>query len=76
MPQLDGTVKLERLTAAVRVRTDAHGIPVIAFCVRAAGPGFGASERLVVAPGHFEDICPAANRVIRCPLITGISSII
>ncbi|MFZ2405441.1 MAG: penicillin acylase family protein, partial [Methylobacter sp.] len=29
MPQLDGTVKLERLTAEVRVDTDAHGMPVI-----------------------------------------------
>lgn len=29
MPQLDGTVKLDRLTAEVRVYTDAHGIPVI-----------------------------------------------
>lgn len=30
-------------------------LPGCAFCVRAAGPGFGASERLVVAPGHFGD---------------------
>ncbi|MGZ5600579.1 MAG: penicillin acylase family protein, partial [Methylobacter sp.] len=29
MPQLDGTVKLDRLTADVRVNTDAHGVPVI-----------------------------------------------
>ncbi|MGZ8915502.1 MAG: penicillin acylase family protein, partial [Methylobacter sp.] len=29
MPQLDGTVKLDRLTAEVRVDTDAHGMPVI-----------------------------------------------
>ncbi len=29
LPQLDGTVKLDRLTAEVRVHTDAHGIPVI-----------------------------------------------
>jgi penicillin amidase len=26
-----------------------------AFCIRAAGPGFGAGERLVVSPGHFDD---------------------
>jgi len=32
-----------------------EALPGCAFCVRAAGPGFGASERLVVAPGHFED---------------------
>jgi penicillin amidase len=25
------------------------------FCIRVAGPDFGAGERLVVAPGHFED---------------------
>lgn len=25
------------------------------FCVRSAGPSFGASERLVVSPGHFDD---------------------
>jgi penicillin amidase len=42
MPQLDGTVKLDRLTAEVRVRTDAHGVPVIdaanrADAVRALG---------------------------------------
>ncbi len=30
-------------------------LPGCAYCVRAAGPGFGASERLVVAPGHFDD---------------------
>jgi len=30
-------------------------LPGCAFCVRAAGPGFGASERLVVSPNHFED---------------------
>lgn len=29
LPQLDGTVKLEQLTAEVRVHTDSHGIPVI-----------------------------------------------
>jgi Penicillin amidase. len=29
MPQLDGTVQLDRLTAEVRVQTDAHGMPVI-----------------------------------------------
>ncbi len=32
-----------------------EALPGCAFCVRAAGPGFGASERLVVAPNHFED---------------------
>jgi penicillin amidase len=32
-----------------------EALPGCAFCVRAAGPGFGASERLVVSPGHFED---------------------
>ncbi|MDO9269111.1 MAG: penicillin acylase family protein [Methylobacter sp.] len=32
-----------------------EALPGCAFCVRAAGPGFGASQRLVVAPGHFED---------------------
>lgn len=32
-----------------------EALPGCGFCVRAAGPGFGASERLVVAPGHFED---------------------
>ena len=32
-----------------------EALPGCAFCVRAAGPGFGASERLVVAPDHFED---------------------
>ncbi len=32
-----------------------EALPGCAFCVRAAGPSFGASERLVVAPGHFED---------------------
>ena len=32
-----------------------ESLPGCAFCVRAAGPGFGASERLVVAPGHFDD---------------------
>lgn len=32
-----------------------EALPGCAFCVRAAGPGFGASERLVAAPGHFED---------------------
>jgi penicillin amidase len=32
-----------------------EALPGCAFCVRAAGPGFGASERMVVAPGHFED---------------------
>jgi len=42
MPQLDGTIKLDRLTAEVRVRTDAHGMPVIdavnrADAVRALG---------------------------------------
>ncbi|MGZ5053024.1 MAG: penicillin acylase family protein [Methylobacter sp.] len=42
MPQLDGTVKLDRLTAEVRVRTDAHGMPAIdaanrADAVRALG---------------------------------------
>lgn len=30
-------------------------LPGCAFCVRAAGPDFGASERLVVSPGHFDD---------------------
>jgi penicillin amidase len=30
-------------------------LPGCAFCVRVAGPGFGASERLVVSPGHFDD---------------------
>ncbi|MCK9396371.1 MAG: penicillin acylase family protein, partial [Methylobacter sp.] len=29
MPQLDGTAKLDRLTAEVRVHTDEHGIPVV-----------------------------------------------
>ncbi|TAK59839.1 penicillin acylase family protein [Methylobacter sp.] len=32
-----------------------EALPGCAFCVRAAGPNFGASERLVVAPDHFED---------------------
>ena len=32
-----------------------EALPGCAFCVRAAGPGFGASERLVVSPGHFDD---------------------
>jgi len=32
-----------------------EALPGCAFCVRAAGHNFGASERLVVAPGHFED---------------------
>jgi penicillin amidase len=32
-----------------------EALPGCAFCVRAAGPNFGASERLVVAPNHFED---------------------
>jgi penicillin amidase len=32
-----------------------EALPGCAFCVRAAAPGFGASERLVVAPNHFED---------------------
>ncbi|MGZ8172172.1 MULTISPECIES: penicillin acylase family protein [Methylobacter] len=32
-----------------------EALPGCGFCVRAAGPGFGASERLVVSPGHFED---------------------
>ena len=32
-----------------------EALPGCAFCVRAAGPGFGASERLVVAPNHIED---------------------
>jgi len=32
-----------------------EALPGCPFCVRAAGPGFGASERLVVAPGHFDD---------------------
>ncbi|MDO9138928.1 MAG: penicillin acylase family protein, partial [Methylobacter sp.] len=32
-----------------------EALPGCAFCVRAAGPGFGASERLVVSPNHFED---------------------
>jgi penicillin amidase len=32
-----------------------EALPGCAFCVRAAGPDFGASERLVVSPGHFED---------------------
>jgi penicillin amidase len=32
-----------------------EALPGCAFCVRAASPGFGASERLVVAPGHFDD---------------------
>ncbi|WP_432743145.1 penicillin acylase family protein [Methylobacter sp. G7] len=32
-----------------------EALPGCAFCVRAAGPGFGASERLVVSPGHFAD---------------------
>ena len=35
MPQLDGTVKLDRLTAEVRVRTDAHGMPTIDAANRA-----------------------------------------
>ncbi|MGZ5031152.1 MAG: penicillin acylase family protein [Methylobacter sp.] len=29
MPRLDGTAKLDKLTADVRVNTDAHGVPVI-----------------------------------------------
>jgi len=33
----------------------AEALPGCAFCVRAAAPGFGASERLVVSPNHFED---------------------
>ncbi|MGZ5620609.1 MAG: penicillin acylase family protein [Methylobacter sp.] len=32
-----------------------EALPGCAFCVRATGPGFGASERLVVSPGHFDD---------------------
>ncbi|MGZ5050169.1 MAG: penicillin acylase family protein [Methylobacter sp.] len=32
-----------------------QALPGCAFCIRAAGPGFGASERLVAAPGHFDD---------------------
>ena len=32
-----------------------EALPGCAYCVRAAGPDFGATERLVVAPGHFED---------------------
>ncbi len=32
-----------------------EALPGCAFCVRAAGPGFGASERLVVSPNHFEN---------------------
>ncbi|MFI3157245.1 MAG: penicillin acylase family protein [Methylococcaceae bacterium] len=32
-----------------------EALPGCGFCVRAAGPGFGASERLVVSPGHFDD---------------------
>jgi len=32
-----------------------EALPGCAFCVRAAAPGFGASERLVVSPNHFED---------------------
>ncbi len=32
-----------------------EALPGCAFCVRAAGPGFGASERLVVSPGYFDD---------------------
>ncbi|MGZ6418523.1 MAG: penicillin acylase family protein, partial [Pseudobdellovibrio sp.] len=34
IPQLDGTVKLDRLTAEVRVHTDAHGMPVISAANR------------------------------------------
>lgn len=32
-----------------------EALPGCSFCVRATGPGFGASERLVVSPGHFDD---------------------
>ncbi|MGZ4955058.1 MAG: penicillin acylase family protein [Methylobacter sp.] len=32
-----------------------EALPGCAFCVRATGPGFGASERLVVSPGHFDE---------------------
>ncbi|UOA09638.1 penicillin acylase family protein [Methylobacter sp. S3L5C] len=32
-----------------------EALPGCVFCVRSGGPGFGASERLVVAPGHFDD---------------------
>jgi penicillin amidase len=32
-----------------------EALPGCAFCVRAAAPGFGVSERMVVAPNHFED---------------------
>ena len=32
-----------------------EALPGCTFCVRVAGPDFGASERLVVSPGHFED---------------------
>lgn len=32
-----------------------EALPGCTFCVRVAGPDFGAGERLVVAPGHFED---------------------
>ncbi len=30
-------------------------LPGCAYCVRAAGPDFGATERLVVSPSHFEE---------------------
>lgn len=33
----------------------AEALPGCAYCVRAAGFDFGATERLVVAPDHFED---------------------
>ncbi|MGZ5007250.1 MAG: penicillin acylase family protein [Methylobacter sp.] len=32
-----------------------EALPGCSFCVRATGPGFGASERLVVSPGRFDD---------------------
>lgn len=33
----------------------AEPLPGCAFCVRSGGPAFGATERMVAAPGHFED---------------------